>query len=191
MSIYDPAYDNQKRWDVACGYPGGCDAKGEWYNNPTSPAALRNGIYCPRHARQAGRHRGGRESSKSCYTFCKPVAVKRRLREEARNLGRPGAKRIDQSPYKSRQRQVKEWLSKPFEELSTYDTDIVLSQLRIPDEMLEYGNNRTRVYLLNSFPLEDLQYLYKKRSDGRRLILARCNRVIFFRSPHSLKTIQM
>ena len=103
-------------------------------------------------------------------------------KERARKLvkdDRAGSRRLALSPDNIRTLRVKEWLgTDDFKELDPHRTSAVLDQLRIPPPLLGREKDRTRIYLLDSCPLADLEYLYKPRSDGRRLYLVRGSSII-------------
>ena len=191
MSIYDPGWDDIERYDVQCDFvdkTSGCRC-GEWglWGNkapegrkPTTAKARQVGIYCRRHAQQAERFRGGREEANSVYQFVYPKEARKRAREQ-QNPGPSRKKKPSlHTPADERRITVIKWLgTRAFKELDPQRCRAVYAQLRIPHPLLGTSHDRTHVYLLDSFALADLEYLYKARpSDGRRLYLVRGSSII-------------
>lgn len=191
MSIYNPGYDDIKRYDVQCDFvdkTSGCRC-GEWGlwgnqapegKNPNSAKARQVGIYCRRHAQQEERFRGGREEANRRYQFEYPKEARKRAREQQNPKMWGGKKKSHGSPDEVRKQMVVTWLgTRRFKELDPQRCRAVYAQLRIPPPLLGDSPDRTRIYLLDSFALADLDYLYKARpSDGRRLYLVRGSSII-------------
>ena len=111
--------------------------------------------------------------------MCVPLEDKKRARAEAEKLGKGQKKKKTKSPEEERRRSVSTWLGlRSFKECSVFHSKMVLDELRVPPLLLGTTQNRTRVYLFNSFPLDDLRYLFEKRADGRMLYLVRGSSII-------------
>ena len=174
-----------KRHTVRCGFVCEgvqCSVVGEWTQNPEAPTPKKHKIFCMDHAREDGRLGKGRNSHLRKYVMTLSEDDKKRARKlikykRAARRGRPQV-----SPGTSRTKMVTLWLgTDAFKELDPHRTSAVLDQLRIPPPLLRHVSDkrdRTRIYLLDSCPLADLEYLYKPRSDGRRLYLVRGNSII-------------
>ena len=189
MAIYNPEYDDIERYDVQCGFVDkltGCQC-GEWglWGNkaptgkkPTSAKARQVGIYCRRHAQQEERFRGGREEANRMYQFVYPKESRKRAREQ-QNTGAGGHTKPTRPLGETRKVVVKRWLGTgAFQELDPQRCQAVYAQLRIPPPLLGREKDRAHIFLLDSFPLANLDYLYKARSDGRRLYLVRGSSII-------------
>jgi hypothetical protein len=179
-TIYNPAFDGKvKRWRVQCGFECGgerCPEVGEWNKDPEGPKAKEFGIFCRRHAREDGRFDKGRNRHLRHLVMTLSDADKKRAREDTIYVDRK--KKKTRSPPRLRKESVSMWLgSGGFEECNVYYTKLILGELRVPPLLLG-GEDRTRVYLFNSFSLADLQYLYKRRADGRMLFFVRGSSII-------------
>ena len=103
---------------------------------------------------------------------------KKRAREDQKYVNRQ-KKKTAISPTAQRNISVSMWLgSDPFKECSVFHSGVILDELRVPPLLRGNSRNRTRVYLFNSFRLDDLRYLYEKRSDGRQLFFVRGSSII-------------
>jgi len=180
MTHWDPAYDgNVPRWTVRCGFVHEgvqCSVVGVTAQKPDAPKAKRVKIFCPHHAREEGRTFHGRNKEDRQYVMCLSDADKKRAREDTIYVDRK--KKKTRSPARLRKESVSMWLgSGGFEECNVYYTKLILGELRVPPLLLG-GYDRARVYLFNSFSLADLQYVYKRRADGRMLYLVRGSSII-------------
>ena len=180
-AIYNPAYDGKtRRWRVRCGFVCDgvqCSVVGEWFQNPEAPTPKKHKIFCKDHAREDGRLE---DKYLRSYVMCMSQEDKERARKLVKCDRAAKRMRPTLSPDNIRTLRVKEWLGTgAFKELDPYRTGAVLDQLRIPPPLLGVKKNRARIYLLDSCPLADLEYLYKARpSDGRRLYLVRGSSII-------------
>ena len=103
---------------------------------------------------------------------------KKRARADTKSVDRQQKKKR-LTPADARKKSVYTWLGKhSFKECSVFHSKMVLDELRVPPLLLGTTQNRTRVYLFNSFPLDDLRYLFEKRADGRMLYLVRGSSII-------------
>ena len=183
MSIFDPAYDGRtRRWRVRCGFVCEgvqCSVEGEFAYNPEAPTPKKHKIFCMDHAREDGRLGNGRNKHLRTYVMCMSQEDKERARKLVKD-DRTAIRRTANSTDNIRTQRVKEWLgTDDFKELDPHRTSAVLDQLRIPPPLLGTKTNRARIYLLDTCPLADLEYLYKARpSDGRRLYLVRGSSII-------------
>ena len=182
FSVYDSAYDEKvRRWRVRCGcvvQGVQCSVVGEYKTNPEAPRPSKYKIFCPRHAREDGRTMKGRNSKLRDLVMCKSVEDKKRLREDATSVDRQQKKKRE-TPARARKVTVAGWLgSSSFKECSVFDRNLILGELRVPPLLLGDSKKPTRVYLFNSFPLDDLKYLFEKRADGRMLYLVRGSSII-------------
>ena len=181
-SLYDPAYDGKgKRWRVQCGFECAgerCRVMGECARNPEGPKAREFGIYCPRHAREDGRTKTGRNKDLRHYIMTVSKDDKKRLREDQKYVDKAPKKKRN-SPAVKRKASVYEWLgSRSFKECSVFDRNMILGELRVPPLLLGDSKRPTRVYLMNDFSLDNLKYLFEKRADGRKLFFVRGNSII-------------
>jgi hypothetical protein len=181
MACFNPEFDGKlKRYACQCGYVSKegerCTVMGESALNPESEKAKKHKIFCGGHAREDGRTARGRNKKLRHYVMTLSETDKKRARKDVTYFGGRKKKKI-KSPAAERNKTVSAWLgSVRFEECNRYHTDLVLNELRIPPLLLggrgwAAGEPPTRVYLFNSFALADLQYLYKRRADGRMLYL--------------------
>jgi len=189
-SLYNEGYDDVQRYDVQCDFVDkitGCRC-GEWglwgnqanRNKPTAPTPRRHGIFCKGHAQQDERFMGGRNERLAYLQFNYPKDARKRAREQQRQGPSRNKQKADHTPNQTRRKIVGDWLgTRAFKELDPQRCQAVYAQLRIPPPLLGDDRDRTRIYLLDSFPLADLEYLYKARpSDGRRLYLVRGSSII-------------
>ena len=180
MSIFDPAYDGRtRRWRVRCGFVCEgvqCSVEGEFAYNPEAPTPKKHKIFCMDHAREDGRLE---DKYLRTYVMCMSQEDKERARKLVKD-DRTAIRRTANSTDNIRTQRVKEWLgTDDFKELDPHRARAVLAQLRIPPPLLGTKTNRARIYLLDTCPLADLEYLYKARpSDGRRLYLVRGSSII-------------
>ena len=180
--MYQEEYDGKlKRWRVRCGFV--CEGKqcsvvGESGLNHEAPKAKSVKIFCKKHAREDGRIWKGRNQKLMNYVMSVSSEDKKRAREDQKHVN--GQKpRKKNSPAAERKQTVSGWLgSVRFEECNRYHADLVLNELRIPPLLLGRNKDPTRVYLLSSFALADLKYLFEKRADGRMLYLVRGSSII-------------
>lgn len=182
-TIYNPVFDGKvKRWRVQCGFECGgerCPEVGECAPNPEGKKAREVGIYCRRHAREDGRTTHGRNSHLRQYVMSLSTDDKKRARADAKGEGNYRKKKASVAPSVTRKHCVTKWLgSVEFEECSVYHTKLILDELRVPPLLLGESKKPTRVYLMDDFSLDDLQYLYKRRADGRMLFLVRGSSII-------------
>lgn len=181
--LYNPAFDgNVPRWRVQCGFECAgerCGVWGEWTQSPEGKKAREVGIYCKRHAREDGRTTHGRNSHLRKYVMTLSADDKKRAREDQTHDNKQKKKKT-RGRSDERHRGVSKWLgSVAFEECSVFHSKMVLDELRVPPLLLGTSKNRTRVYLSNSFRLDDLRYLFEKRpSDNRQLFFVRGNSII-------------
>ena len=190
-SLSDPQFDGIRRYRVQCGFVdrlSGCQC-GEWglWGNqaptgasPHAPTARRHGIFCKGHAQQDERFMGGRNERLAYLQFNYPKEARKRAREQKNPGPSFHKKKARDSPNDVRRRMVSNWLgTRRFKELDPQRCRAVYAQLRIPPPLLGDKKDRTHIYLLDSFSLADLDYLYKARpSDGRRLYLVRGSSII-------------
>ena len=154
--------------------------EGEFAYNPEAPTPKKHKIFCMDHAREDGRLGNGRNKHLRTYVMCMSQEDKERARKLVKCDRAAKRMRPALSPDNTRTFAVTRWLGTgAFKELDPYRTGAVLDQLRIPPPLLGTDRNRTRIYLLDSFSLADLDYLYTARpSDGRRLYLVRGSSII-------------
>jgi len=189
-TLFNPEYDGKgKRYSVRCMFVckhtgEQCPVTGECHPNPTSPRAQEYKVYCPGHGRDDERFTGGRNAHKRLYVMTVPLAGRKRAQEGARMVDRVRPK-IRRPAASLRSAKLVDWLGSGYKECSPYHSRMILSQLRVPPKLEGDAKSRTHVYLFDSFKLSWLEHLYRPRADGRRLILARCNRVIFLHTPHA------
>ena len=181
-TLYNPAYDGRvKRWRVRCGFVCQgvqCSAEGECNVNPVAPRPSKHGVFCAKHAREDGRTMKGPNRKLRDLVMCVPLEDKKRAREDQKYVNRQKKKKTI-SPTAQRKISVSCWLgSGPFKECSVFHRNLVLEELRVPPLLLGRERDPTRVYLFNSFRLDDLRYLYEKRSDGRQLFFVRGSSII-------------
>ena len=181
--VYDEEYDGKfKRWRVQCDFEceeGRCPVVGEWHHKPEGKKAREVGIYCRRHAREDGRTTDGRNSHLRTYVMTLSADDKKRAREDVKHEQKRKKKKV-LTPGVHRKKSVQSWLGTlRFEECSVFHRDMILDELRVPPLLLGRGKDPARVYLCDSFRLDDLKYLFKKRrSDGRQLFFVRGNSII-------------
>ena len=182
ISVYDSAYDGKmRRWRVRCGFVCQglqCSVEGETAQNPEAPKASKHKIFCPRHAREDGRTTHGRNKKLRHYIMTLSETDKKRARADTKSVDRQQKKKRE-TPARARKVTVAGWLgSSSFKECSVFDRNLILGELRVPPLLLGRERDPTRVYLFNSFRLDDLRYLYEKRSDGRQLFFVRGSSII-------------
>lgn len=182
MAYFNPAYDgNVPRWRVRCGFVCQgvqCSVVGESAVNPEAPKAKRVKIFCSRHAREEGRTVKGRSKDLKRYVMSLPEEAKKRARAEAKSTLKVKKKKVD-TPDDKRKASIRRWLgSSSFKECSAFHRNMILDELRVPPLLLGGSKDPTRVYLCDSFRLDDLRYLFEKRSDGRQLFLVRGSSII-------------
>ena len=184
--MYSSQYDGKvPRHTCQCGYVDKvtgerCGVVGEWNQNPEAPAPRKHKILCMDHAREEGRLDNGRNSHLRRYVMCMSQEDKERARKLMKCDRAAKRMRPEKSPGNIRTKMVTLWLgTDAFKELDPHRTRAVLAQLRIPPPLVGDDKHRTHIYLLDSFSLADLDYLYKTRpSDGRRLYLVRGSSII-------------
>ena len=146
---------------------------GECVDSPTSPKASAHKILCRDHAREDGRTSKGRNRHLRHLVMTLSDADKKRAREDSKQILNQRKKK-KQPARTTRHKTLRAWLGPvAFEECSVFHRNMILDELRVPPLMLGKKKDPTRVYLLNSFRLDDLKHLYKRRADGRLLYLVR------------------